>query len=332
MTTAASHPLISAATRAQARSTKFRASLLAASSAAALVLGVPAAHAQNATWTGQADINANPAATSGTFTNPGDWNGNTVPTGTATFNTSQVNNITMSGGGTTIGEFLFNSGASAFTFSGQTGVLFNGAGIVNNSNNTQTYNNGVANILFFSNTASAGNSPSVNITNQGTIQFNMQSTGGSATITNGSGTNSGTITFSGTSTGGNAAFTNNTAGSTIDFSQSTGPNANKQLSAGSIAGAGTFSLGANTLTVGSDNTSTTVSGVIADGGAGGGTGGSLVKTGTGTLTLTGMNTYTGTTTIMQGVLLLNGSLHMSDTTVAGGIARRLRHGPEPHRE
>ena len=72
------------------------------------------------------------------------------------------------------------------------------------------------------------------------------------------------------------------------------------------------------MTVGSDNTSTTVSGVIADGGAGGGTGGSLVKTGTGTLTLTGMNTYTGTTTIMQGVLLLNGSLHMSDTTVAGG--------------
>src|SRR4029077_18247249 len=148
--------------------------------------------------------------------------------------------------------------------------------------------------------------------------FQNSSTGGSATITNGSAANTGTITFLANSTGGNAAFINNNAGSTIDFSQSTGPNANNQLSAGSIAGAGTFSLGANTLTVGCDNTSTTVSGVIADGGAGGGTGGSLVKTGTGTLTLTGMNTYTGTTTIMQGVLLLNGSLHMSDTTVAGG--------------
>ena len=122
MTTAASHPLISAATRAQARSTKFRASLLAASSAAALVLGVPAAHAQNATWTDRLISTRIPRLTSGTFTNPGDWDANTVPTGTATFNTSQVNNITMSGGGTTIGEFLFNSGASAFTFSG-TAVL-----------------------------------------------------------------------------------------------------------------------------------------------------------------------------------------------------------------
>ncbi len=159
MKTAVSHPHATTPSCARGRSAKFRAGLLAASSAAALVLGVPAAHAQNATWTGQADINANPAATSGTFTNPGDWNGNTVPTGTATFNTSQVNNITMSGGGTTIGEFLFNSGASAFTFSGQTGVLFNGAGIVNNSNNTQTYNNGVANRLFFSNTASGRQLP-----------------------------------------------------------------------------------------------------------------------------------------------------------------------------
>jgi hypothetical protein len=34
---------------------------------------------------------------------------------------------------------------------------------------------------------------------------------------------------------------------------------------GSIEGAGTYSLGANQLTVGSNNLSTTVSGVIADG-------------------------------------------------------------------
>ena len=52
--------------------------------------------------------------------------------------------------------------------------------------------------------------------------------------------------------------------------------------AGSFEGAGSVRLGSRTLTVGGNDLSTTVSGVIADGGAGGGTGGALVKTGAGT--------------------------------------------------
>ena len=59
------------------------------------------------------------------------------------------------------------------------------------------------------------------------------------------------------------------------------------LTAGSIAGAGSYFLGSKELSVGGNNLSTEVSGVIADGGSIGGTGGSLVKTGTGTLTLLG---------------------------------------------
>ena len=52
-------------------------------------------------------------------------------------------------------------------------------------------------------------------------------------------------------------------------------------------------LGVNNLTVGSNNLSTTFSGVIQDGG-------SLTKVGRGTLILTNANTYTGGTTIEQG--------------------------------
>ncbi|MBI5132273.1 MAG: autotransporter domain-containing protein [Rhodopseudomonas palustris] len=121
--------------------------------------------------------------------------------------------------------------------------------------------------------------------------------GGSLAITNAT-----TMSFTGTSTAGTAQLINNAVGAVFDVSGSTGPNSDHKLSAGSIAGNGTFSLGANALTVGGNNLSTTVSGVIADGGASGGTGASLVKTGTGTLTLTGANSYTGGTTISAGSL------------------------------
>ncbi|MFX5514207.1 autotransporter-associated beta strand repeat-containing protein, partial [Acinetobacter baumannii] len=86
------------------------------------------------------------------------------------------------------------------------------------------------------------------------------------------------------------------AGRIVDFSNSTGPNGDGKLSAGSIAGAGHYALGAHELTVGSNNLSTEVSGDIS------GTGGSLVKIGTGTLTLTSAKTYTGGTTISAGTL------------------------------
>ena len=76
------------------------------------------------------------------------------------------------------------------------------------------------------------------------------------------------------------------------------------MTAGSIAGAGTYFLGSKQLTVGSNNLSTTVSGTIQDGGEFGGVGGSLVKVGTGTLTIDGAGTYTGGTTVSEGALVV----------------------------
>ena len=67
---------------------------------------------------------------------------------------------------------------------------------------------------------------------------------------------------------------------------------------GSLNGNGNVLLGARTLTVGGLNANDTIGGVIQDGG----TGGNFVKTGTGTLTLTGANSYTGSTTVANGTL------------------------------
>lgn len=66
-------------------------------------------------------------------------------------------------------------------------------------------------------------------------------------------------------------------------------------SIGSLAGAGNVTLESATLSTGSDNTNTSFSGVIS------GTGG-LTKLGSGTLTLSGSNAYTGLTTISEGEL------------------------------
>ena len=57
--------------------------------------------------------------------------------------------------------------------------------------------------------------------------------------------------------------------------------------------------------------------MIADGGYSGGAGGSLVKTGTGTLTLSGANTYTGGTTFAGGTVSVSSEANLGD--LAGGL-------------
>ena len=81
---------------------------------------------------------------------------------------------------------------------------------------------------------------------------------------------------------------------------------------GSLAGGGTtggtVALGSATLTTGGNNTSTTFSGGIT------GAGGSLVKSGTGTFTLSGSNAFSGSVLVSNGILRLDNASALGAST------------------
>ena len=111
----------------------------------------------------------------------------------------------------------------------------------------------------------------------------------------------------------------NAAGTTLDL---TGfGNAVGSLAGGGATG-GNVTLGAATLTLGADNTSPAAyAGVIS------GTGGSLIKTGTGTETLSGTNTYTGGTTINGGTVSIAAAANIGSgcDTERRHLANHRRH-------
>jgi autotransporter-associated beta strand protein len=243
--------------------------------------------------------------------------------GFATINSDgnfNFNNSSTAGHATLIlnGGLDFNDGSTAGSATITNNNFMNFAG-------TATAGNAMINnlvTLAFNGNSSAGNAT---IVNPGAITFRDSSTAANATIvTTGSGS---TMFFEDTSSAGNATVITGNGGSTHFVFSSSGGNARlvsqdgglitfaglstSGTTAGSIEGAGSFELSGITLTVGSNNLSTVVSGVID------GSPGSIVKVGSGTLTLAGINTYTGSTTVSGGALEVDGSI-ASATQVNSG--------------
>jgi autotransporter-associated beta strand protein len=148
----------------------------------------------------------------------------------------------------------------------------------------------------------------------GSVLFGTTSTAANATII----ATGGEVIFIHTATGGSCRI-ELLGSSSLDLS-------NREASSttiGSLEGSAVAFLGQYNLTIGSNDLSTTFSGLLRDGGIYGGKPGSITKIGTGTLTLSNANVYTGGTTVEGGTLLVKNITGSATGTgavqVSGGI-------------
>ena len=239
-------------------------------------------------------------------------------------NEAEINGGTQTltlGANIVLGGITQKAGGSVATISGGTGPF------------TLTLNITGANTFLAAANSTTGRSLSVNAVIAGGVGKNLvlagPDTSGTGTIILGSAnTFGGTTSFSAGATGGARVYLNNrfafqnstvtlSADAELIFDNSVAANA---FTFGGLA-ASSAGTGSNlallndastpiALTVGGNNNSTTYKGVLSGGG-------SLIKTGSGTLVLAGANTCTGTTTVSAGTLQVDGST-TSPTTVNNG--------------
>lgn len=176
-----------------------------------------------------------------------------------------------------------------------------------------------------------------------------------------------TLTWNGGGTDNNWTTTGNwgaatiAAGDYLQFNGSTRLTSNNNLTANTniiglsfLSGAGAFTLTGNTILLGGDVMTTSTTNLqtinlgmnlsanrqfsVANGGlligapiSGNAAGRSVTKTGTGTMTLTAANTYSGATIIQQGLLVLSGAdgalADGTGITITNGSTLRLDNGP-----
>ncbi|MBX9786203.1 MAG: autotransporter-associated beta strand repeat-containing protein, partial [Alphaproteobacteria bacterium] len=217
----------------------------------------------------------------GDWNKPGNWS-NGIPSGPSDrglFTGNFPNTITFSKvGANTVGEVAFSSFVT-YTFDIGLSIplttrqfTLNAAGVTGAF--PPIFNVNANSTLTFAALSDAGNNSLTHINDTAQVIFQNFATADNATIINNAaaGINNG-VNVSGMSTG---------------------------ISIGSLSGSGPVVLGSTTLTLGNLNTNDNISGAISGTGA-------LTKIGTHTLTLSGINTYGGNTTISGGTLTFTGN-------------------------
>jgi autotransporter-associated beta strand protein len=266
---------------------------------------------------------------------------------TANDTTNHSLTINNTSGSTTFSGIISNgpgTGAISLIKSGASTQILSGS---NNYTGSTTINAGTLQLGDGSTTGSL--SASSNITVNGTLAFNrsndlaqgtdfstsaisgtgslVQSGTGNLTLnaantySGGTKLNSGTLVLNNASAIGNGTLTinggtlNNTSGSTITLSN----NAQNWNADFAFTGTNDLNMGTGDVTMNASRIVTVNGGTLTIGGNITGTGYGLTKAGAGTLTLSGVNTYSGTTTVNAGTLAFGANQTLGAIAGAGNL-------------
>ncbi|HTB79631.1 MAG TPA: autotransporter-associated beta strand repeat-containing protein [Opitutaceae bacterium] len=242
----------------------------------------------NETTSGQVASTSTLTVNSGTFALTGGADNTFATVNTSSGSTASLSSgsvLTFGGTGTSTVNGVI-TGAGAISTTGTGSVILAG-------NNTYSGGSTLASIVTASNSGSLGTGAAA-INSGGNLQ--VQS---GVTLAN-------NFTLNSPGTSANDGAIENLSGSnTVSGTVTLAGNSRIQSDAGALTFSNTVSLGANTLNVGG-NSNTTISNTISGTGA-------LTKDGSGTLTLSHANTFTGSTTISAGTLTA-GAANVLNTT------------------